>query len=308
MKKFGLTVFVLLCVGVCVCLVGCHEEVPSYVPPLSTDGCPFLADFPLMEDIVMPDENDAEGMKALAYLLYERANRRDQSCAYRLAYSFCNVTTEFFGVAMPVPGCVYDVKNGDEYYKLDFQPTKSMAAGHGKATYYKLGLPKAYYIKVDDSRIDEAGQGSADFSKPSEAKYVDAPYFHASQDPLYCKTDINILPETIVDAHVSYNAEKGYYTVTMTLDVENPVTTEKTLENLRAGSSMVRKANYTSIEETFEVWANGFFKYFVSIDKWATNSISGTIDYKTYYSYEESECVVSSYQHYEEMKRKAEEQ
>lgn len=80
----------------------------------------------------------------------------------------------------------------------------------------------------------------------------------------------------------------------MQLDVDNPLTTSKTLVNLKKGAG--DSAVYTSISEYIEIWDNGYFKSFLSTDKWKSNTLKAVLPYHTTYSYNQLDCDIHSYE------------
>ncbi|HPD02573.1 MAG TPA: hypothetical protein PK245_04345, partial [Clostridia bacterium] len=86
------------------------------------------------------------------------------------------------------------------------------------------------------------------------------------------------------------------------LDVNNPLTTESSLVELREGAG--DEAQYLSIVSTFEVWDNGYFKYFLSNDSWSGGVISGDLDFETYFYYDDESCDIGNYQYMKDLAAK----
>lgn len=254
-------------------------------------------------DVVVPnraeyadDKAYADAVKQAAYELYLMANRNDQNCLRRLAYTHNTVTT----VGVEARNLVISLKNGDEYLKYDFQPdVKKLGItvdGHAKATYARLGLEKAYYVEVRDCVIDDDWTGYANFGDAEGTLTTDTDrlYFHASQKQLYLATDAIIDLDTIQNATLEHNDAEGYYRLVLELDASSTGAARYLVPLLRKNSGMI-KAKYTSITETIEIWDNGFFKRFLSVDKWSSSVISSTINYDTAYYYDEASCDLTKY-------------
>lgn len=258
-----------------------------------------------LSGIVIPEASDLEGHIALAYWLYDNANKLDQQCEKRIATSYCPVKTTMSilsaKIDVQIDAYVYDIKSGQEYFKSDYQVAmqgigalasmfkKDMV--YGKCSYYALGMEEMVVHYVDNATISN-GRPVSDWND-CEVSTAPIPYFHSSQELLYEKTDIVICPETILSASVSYD-QGGFYKITMELDVENELTTSKTLANLRSGAGDA--AVYTSIVEEIEIWDNGYYKDFLSTDKWTSGNISADLPYRTTYSYSEEDCNIRSYE------------
>lgn len=125
MKK-TVSLFVSIVLMLCA-LAGCQQEEQFTNPYDNTNPAEIPGE-------VVDIPTDPAALKELAVQLYAKANQLDQQCEYRLAHSICNVTT--MGVSTPC--AVYDVKNGDEYYKLDYQAVGEIA-GMFKASDPQIG-------------------------------------------------------------------------------------------------------------------------------------------------------------------------
>ena len=248
---------------------------------------PQVVDAPSDSDVILA-----------AYQMYEIANRNDQNCAMRLAYSQCLVTT----AGQVAKNVVYEIKNGEEYLKYDYRPVAKLlgikvADGYGYATYTNLSLEHSYFVDAGASTIRD-WVGHADFSSPVTSKLSTATskiYFHPSQDPKFEAAGAVILPSTVTEASITHNDVEGYYVVRFVLDASNKVTTRNLLRNLQSSSSMTKNAQYTSFVETFEIWDNGMFKHFLSVDEWKAGAIKSTIHYDTSYSYTAQDCDMTAY-------------
>ncbi len=297
-KLIAITLVILLLCGM---FLGCKRKNDTniLVSSESPTGETLL-------EIVIPDASDLEGHIALAYWLYDNANKLDQQCDTRIATSHCPVKTTMKLLGVPIDvqidAYVYDIKLGTEYFKAEYQVAmqglgalasyfkKDMV--YGEISYCTLDMEEMIIHKVYNATIAD-GRPVSDWSSP-EIRTAPIPYFHASQELLKEKTDVVIRPETILSATVSHNADEGYYSISMVLDVDNALTTSKTLVTLRAQAG--DEAVYTSIVEEIEIWDNGYFKDFLSTDKWTSGSLSAVLPYRTTFSYREEDCDINSYE------------
>lgn len=242
------------------------------------------------------DDAYAEAVKAEALELFKIANANDQNCLRRLALTQNLVST----VGVDAKNLVVDLKNGEEYLKYDFQPDVKKFGitvdGHAKATYARLGLAKAYYVEIGDSKIDADWNGTASFGDTEGELTVDTARlcFHASQKQAYCVTEAVVNLKTIRSATLTHNDEEGYYTIVFDLDPTSTGAARYLLPSLRKNSGM-NNAKYTSITETIEIWDNGFFKRFLSVDKWSSSVITSTINFDTAYYYDADSCDMTKY-------------
>lgn len=313
MKKLIVTI---LTMGILGALTGCQNVTPAVDPATikaeqdalyEETAAPQEDSYVVIDEesytervqIEVPSAEDEQAVKEAAYQLFQIANRNDQNCLRRLAYTQNLVTT----AGIEARNLVIDLKNGDEYLKYDLQPAiratvlKISVDGHGKVTYARLGLDKAYYVAVDDSVINADWTGYADFGDTQGTLTTDTDrlYFHASQKPLYSVTEAVVNLDTITHATLTHNDAEGYYTIRFQLD---PTAASKVLlPNLRKNSG-INNAKYVSITETIEIWDNGFFKHFLSEDEWSGTKvvpIKSTIHFDTEYSYSAADCNLSAY-------------
>lgn len=316
MKKLLAILITILVVASLTLTVACNsdkDKSSSGSKPQQDNSTYHYEDvYPALTGYALPeDPEDTEALKLLACALYNKANELAQKCDHRYAASTCIVKS---GVKMgktimgaSVTEMIYVIKSGTEYYKLDYQPSlkawgATLAQGHGKATYASMALDKAYYVQASDSEKVDDGY-HADFSDPQEIKWVDRPYFNAEQEIKYTETEMGILPETIKTVIVTHNDEEGYWHIELDLDTSNPKTTEIPLPKLRSNDE-TKDATYESIYETIEIWDNGMYKLFYSMDNW-DGSIAGTIDYKTEISYSAAMCDLSQYEFFADIKEAA---
>ena len=300
-KTIALTLVVLL-VAALALTVGCQKSSAANYKPFEDDETTnyhFEDIYPDLNYAMPADTSDTEALKDLAYRLYAKANELAQKCPRRAAISICLVET----TGLPVVGQITDVKNGDEYYKLDYQEPAMIgpitaSPAHAKATYANIALPDAYYMQLGEIQVND-DKFTADWSKePDVTEWQTIPYFHPSQELLFQQTDMWILPETIKSVTLTHNDEEGYWYMVLELDVKNDKTTEITQAKLRSSSDTTKKAKYTSIVETIEIWDNGMFKSFMSMDEWKAGIISSKIDYRTYISYDADACDVTKMDNY----------
>lgn len=301
MKKTIAILLVLTIVAALTLAVGCQKSKGASYKPFEEDATDYHFEdiYPALVGYDMPaDTGDVDVLKELAYRLYAKANELAQLCPRRAAISICNVET----TGLPVTGQITDVKNGDEYYKLDYQEAAMIgiitaSPAHAKATYANIALPEAYYMQIGEIQEVDS-KFTADWNQEAYVEWQTIPYFHPTQELLFQQTDMWILPETIKNVAIVHLDEEGYWRMVLELDVKNAKTTEITQAKLRASSDQTKKAKYTSIVETIEIWDNGMFKSFMSMDEWKAGIISSKIDYRTYISYDEDACDITKMDNY----------
>ena len=264
-------------------------------------------------DFTMPT-TEAE-KKQFAYDLYTLANKNFKE-AEKAAYAI-NCTTEM--MASKVTGYQYMVKNADEYFYTEYSFVEDGGLGpfmsvispdstaYAARSYTNKSLEFIYkkLVHSPTMTVDENNkitfhtdwETDSDMKNTEEEKKI----YYKDQAEAYEYTEQRILPETILTAEVEYNAEEGYYTLTLELDVTNEKTTEITRPNLRESSGS-SDADYYKMIETIEIWDNGYFKYFRSQDSWKGKLFGGVmtldskLDYITNFYYDDTNCNPANYQ------------
>lgn len=263
-------------------------------------------------DLVMPDANDVEAVKKFAADLYAIASEKyctAESVAYQTSY-----TNAMLGV--PVSGYRFNVRNQDKTHYTEYayisgdtnDPTIKLLAGimgaiagdstrfaEARYTDATMDYVQSFkYVAPDQDAqptpvIDESGYPSFDIAWDQGAKSE-----MAKHDYGYRLTDHDILPETILEASVTYNEEEGYYTLKLKLDLEKAP--EKiTLPNLRESSGMDNAA-YTKLDQTIEIWDNGYPRYFLAEDTWQ-GMIESELIFSTTYYFDEYWTNIENYQY-----------
>lgn len=107
---------------------------------------------------------------------------------------------------------------------------------------------------------------------------------------------------TISEATVTYNAEGGYYEVTMVMDSNKEYTHIDTLWALRDdGGTKDSSANFTYLKVSFQLWDNGYFKKWEMWENWSCKKAYGVLPmaavqhYESYFSYAKEDAVYESY-------------
>ena len=108
--------------------------------------------------------------------------------------------------------------------------------------------------------------------------------FSYKQNQEFFITDQNVLPETIKNPTIEFVRTNvgNYYSLSFDLDVSNPKTYERSMDGLRTGLS---DGNYTSIHENVEIWENGYYKRFVSLDKAENSGLALNMDFDFIFYY-----------------------
>lgn len=255
-------------------------------------------------------------------------------------YAFVNCKTTMFPntiLEMPIQGNRFVLKTNTEFFFTEysipgaglgglasmFAPENTTFAMRSYADvsvmdylYGEKSLSPKFLTQNADGTGDIIGiecywdDPSKQVSEDKWAKEQKLNVFCAAQQDEYTATDQNITEETIKSAKIEYKtSEKGnYFVLTLELDTDNPVTTARSIDNLRKGANSA-DANYTSMVETIEIWENGYFKYFKSVDQWAMHGkkggIASLIDYETTYYFDAEHTDPSVYMDFLEAKENA---
>ncbi len=282
-------------------------------------------DKPQFESVLTKSREEFASEKEYALYLYESACKAFQNCS-KCAYVDDYVTTtiiKFVGTPIPCQGCRFTVKTGTEFYYADYSSGASKDVekflntfGQAESTlfaqrsYTDLETMDYLYsekvlrptVTVDDGKLDVEADWSQSNSVGGYPKREGTPIFHSSQEGTFQQTGMIITAETVTGATVTYNSELGYYIVSFILDVNNPKTSEKLIDNLRAGLS---NGKYTSVTKIYQIWDNGYFRQCDSMD-YASNSLMELkLDFKTYFKYGEEDCNPDNYKYFDEVKQKA---
>ena len=280
---------------------------------------------PTYESVLTQNRDDFSSEKDYALYLYESACAAFQNyekCAY--VDDYVTTTSINLGKKLSIPcqGCRFTVKTGTEYYYADYSSADSdvdMLLGwmgkeedtlFAKRSYADLSKMDYLYtekvlrpdVNIDDGNLEVNADWSEGNSVDGYPKHEDLPIYYASQEGTFQQTEMNITSETVIGATVTYNSELGYYTVSFILDVNNPKTSEKLIENLRAG---MKGGNYTSITKVYQIWDNGYFRQCESLDYASNSWMELKLDFKTYFKYKEEDCDPANYKYFNEAKQNA---
>lgn len=252
---------------------------------------------------IIPDDGDSQAMIELAVKLYENANELDKNISYRKLSTYGEITAGAL-----CNRYIFNVKNQNEWYFSEAQYSDDAFANLFSPPFLTLKYGTLDYGKAvvmncnKNISVDkESGNPCANLANVVVSE-ESLPVFHSSQDGKYQQTDFEIRLDTVKSARVSHNDEGGFYIVIIELDVNNEEAIAKPLANLR---ETVKDGKYTSCVEYIEIWDSGHYRYFNAVDHWTGKvvvTINATIDYKSYYSYDEEECDVSKYYGIENLK------
>ena len=281
---------------------------------------------PQYESVLANGREDFSTEKDYALYLYESACAAFQNCE-KCAYVDDYVTTTSisqFNLYIPCQGCRFTVKTGTEFYYADYsgggskdidsalklfgQEESTLFAQRSYTDFTKMNYLYSEKVLRPEVSIDKDGsiEVNADWSASNSIggypKHEEMPVYHSSQEGIYQQTEMNITAETVIGATVTYNEELEYYTVSFILDVNNPKTSEKLIENLRAGLS---DGNYTSITKVYQIWDNGYFRRCESMDYASNDLMELKLDFRTYFKYGEEDCDPDNYKYFGEAKEKA---
>lgn len=277
-------------------------------------------------DLLIPEDATPEEMIDFAVTLYEIANENFKN-AENASYMIKNVTTmQMMGMDVPIPGFRFFVKNSDKFYYSEYSFVEEFKNEGGGISIQGLiqsivGLFDTRYAvrKYTDSTMDNMiVQRVADpiptFSYDAEkgiyvfdADWNSEALQESEEDKIiYCKdqegifeyTEQKITRESVTSADVQYNAEEGYYTITVELDTV--LATTLTLPRLKESSGS-DDAHYTKLVQVYEIWDNGYFRYFHAMDDWAGGPMGSAskIDFETTFYYDEYWTNVENFQYLE---------
>ncbi len=293
-----------------------------------TDFNPALMDSSVRPDgdkltnIVIPSATDSDAMVECALQLYNLANynlQHDSKVAYAV-----NTNTEVLKVA--TGGIRYMVKNNNELFKADYfyVPDSGIASSFAKNAspeYTNYGY-RYYY---NDSQKVGREQKAKDLSYAIQSNGTIL--FGVNWNDLYYDNNITKTPtefvssnkdykyynyvwnkETVLSATVQYFEDKGYYELVVEIDATNEDAVKDGLKALRDGAGD-EEAYYTKIVETVQIWDNGRYKEFNTMDSWASPHIHGmkrvgttyaANDYRTTFYYDDYSLNISNYQYAQE--------
>ncbi len=261
----------------------------------------------------------------LAYELYTLACLNDKNAEYRAWYSICPTSNVAVGMDNKILLNILEIKNKNEYYRIDYRikddvplfnkmPALEVLINRflqivtTERRYASLELGKGYYQLTLNADTDQEGAPYANWDKILEDITEEPRIFNSAQEADYSKSDHIIALDTISKASVTYNEEKGVYSVSLVLDVESidpelgvNKATLKTRPIIQEGAN-AEDAHYTTLEISFEVWDNGFFKEYNSYELWEATvniirdlPITSEFQYHEVYSYNPDDCDISKY-------------
>lgn len=266
-------------------------------------------------NMVMPDASDTQAVKEFAAELYAIASEKyctADKVAYQTSYTNTMLT-------IPVLGYRFNVRNLDKEYYTEY----AYMGGDLDDPLIKVLVGVMGAVAGESTRFAEARYTDASMDYRQTFKYVapdqesqpspvldeigypsfDIPWDEgvkgemAKPDYGYRLTDHDVTAETIDEAIVTYNEEEGYYTLKLKLNLEKAP--EKiTLPNLKESSGMA-DAHYTKLDQTIEIWDNGYPRYFLAEDNWA-GGIGAELVFSTTYYFDEYWTDIANYQYMSE--------
>lgn len=270
----------------------------------------------------------------LATEMYRVANENAAKMpSYASLIKFAStVTVNVLGkkIDVPVQGYRYKLKNGTEYYATEYSIPGSEGLGPVAGMFAKessdfasrsyADVTKADYMYSEKSysptiELNDAGEPEIkyDFSEknmvPTSKWAIEQPVpcYCIEQDDTFYASNRSMSPNNILSPSIEYIKSTGgnYYRIVLDLDVEKEESWERTMDELRQGTGP--DAKYTKLHEIIEIWENGYYKSFRSIDHvvWKNGLMEMELDFKTYYYYDEEHCDPASYDNFTEVKEKA---
>ena len=291
----------------------------------ATDFDPTLMDSSIkpqgdmLTGIIIPDASDKEGQIKLAIQLYTIANSNLQNDS-RVAFAV-NTNTEVMGVK--TGGIRYTIKNGNEFFNGDYFFVPQDGAGmiakkaspeytnYGYRRYYNLSKNIGYEQKAKELSFTTTASGEILFGVDWTDLYfenkIDIPQEFVQSGVDYKYYNYIWDEDTILEASVKYENTKGYYEIVVKLDCKNEKTITDEGKKALADGAGDKDAVYTSIVETVQIWDNGRYKVFNTLDSWYSPHIHGlpfstssANDYKTTFYYDSYSLNISNYQYAKE--------
>ena len=287
---------------------------------------PEFSDTLSYEKGYLPDENDMDATINFAVELYEKAclnYKNAPQCLYAVdCKNDTTVMPGFLNMKMNVNGYRYQLKTDTEYYYTEYSVAPG---GIGKVMetlnlktedtmfairsytnsdmdylYTEKSLSPQFVTDEETDKLEIVRDWSEGNMVVGYENQKAQPIFNKNQVGTYYQTDQTINVNTVKSATVSYHAEGGYYILVLELDVTNPETTQNSIGNLQAGAG--KDAKYDSMVETIEIWDNGYFRTFLSLDEWSTPMMTSVLDYATTFYYDDAHMDTSIYMDFDEIK------
>lgn len=287
---------------------------------------PELSDTLPFEKGYLPDENDMQAKIAFAVELYEIAclnYKNAPQCLYAVdCKNDTTVMPGFLNMKMTVNGYRYQLKTDTEYYYTEYSVSPG---GIGKVMemlnlktedtmfairsytnsdmdylYTEKSLSPQFITDEETGELEIVRDWSEGNMVTSYENQKDQPIYNKNQVGTYYQTDQTINANTVISAEVSYNEKGGFYVLVLELDVNNPETTKNSIGNLQAGAG--ESAKYDSMVETIEIWDNGYFRTFLSLDEWSTPIMTSVLDYSTTFYYDDAHMITADYMDFDEIK------
>lgn len=294
-KKLISIILTITIISVSVLFVSCSDILNTF-----KSGSNNGLEGSILDWAIIPEEGETEETIALAVRMFDNANELYKQVKY------CRYST--YGSIKAGANCeryIFNVKNENEWYSSEVQHVENPLVAIFSPSFLTLKYGNLDYGKAvvlnatkDISVSKETGVPYGDLSSAT-ASEEDLPIFNVAQNGKHIQTDFVITEETVKSATITHNDEEGYFTVTIELDVQNEEAIAKPWADLKESS---KDAKYTSCTEIIEIWDSGHYKYFNAIDKWtgtAVVKINAVIDYKTYFTYDKSDCNLNDYFGYE---------
>lgn len=335
MKAFKIVLSVLLIVA----LVGMIAVIIFVKSPSSNEELKleesskpeYETTFGFVPETLPTDETE---LIRLAARMYDVANRNTQdleNVAFIIKYN--STISLNLGVSLPIPiqGYRYQLKNGTEYYATEYAIPGSSGLGGMAGQFSKENshfasrsygdASKAEYLYSQKSYapsivMDEKTNEPVITSDFSEKNLVPEklwspkqplPYYCSVQSERFYAANRSMSENNILSASIEKcKGQSGdYYRLIIELDVTKEETWERTIDELRQGTAP--DGHYTSMTEIIDIWENGYYKSFRSLDKseWKKGGFSMDFDYNTYYFYDDAHTTPTAYSNFAEAKQNA---
>ena len=223
---------------------------------------------------------------------------------------------------MKTGGYRYFVRNGDEFFNGDYfyvpqggvngimKAAAAESTNYGYRSYWNFKDNNGHEQKAKELNYTEDAVGIIHFGVDWDDLYFDRDLEKVTSDcpqagdPNYTYCSYVWDTDTIKTCRVTYDSEGEFYEIKLTLDCTKEKTLGDSLQYLVEPTGDPN-AKYTNITETVQIWNNGKFKQFYSLDEWKAQyggvlPVESANDYKTNFVYNEYGTTIRNYQYAEE--------
>ncbi|MFW5779891.1 MAG: hypothetical protein ACOCWI_00355 [Bacillota bacterium] len=298
-------------------LVGLHvfsntdyEHIPGMENP---HGFKYLGIRPFNGDrLNLEIPEDEEDTIALAQQLYNMGAENAKNTENMAVYNNCLSVFSLNNLDNYIDVDLVMIKDNNHYLRKEYHlknniPLFDLFPGFEESInnmvemvssqrlYHEKGMEKSVYQRVLNSEYDENGKPYADWSNLSKEEQWDVPIYNKNQQGIFELTQHYVSAENIKSASIEYLEDEKSYKVSIVLDEENPLTTQKSINAIRDGSGD-KNARFTEIKIDFMLWDNGYFRSMEIYEKWTAKvllTIKSEFENSFSFSYHEDDVDFS---------------